>query len=948
MAQVASELISVTRDEKLADSKYIKDEALENKKQSDINKDSLTGGVYNVTKFHSLQSGYHTITTAIAAIPQTLRCVGMVITYQTASDSWETKQFKGALSDFTDISKWEDFGGGGVNVVSNGETIEIQGRGSEYVSIDIPLIRDVKYRVFIDNLNWDRDNTGSNTGDYMFRVISLCENDINTPLLTVTRANVANIKKYYDITVPSNSLSIRFGGRANTGASISLSLLKLDERLEELTSIKSDIKAINTPITKDNHFFNSSKGFTENTNYYVGPKVRVKEGDTIVLSTPSDIGTGSSAKFAIFYDDESSSYYAMSNNRTIEITKDGEVAMSVRKSDYYDFGFKVNGVVAFTGFDLGANVPLLAERVSAIEESITEGEEQGGEEPTASTSEVYSITGNGTTIVYFTIHLLRGAAYRIQFEDASWGKAVESVASNNHEILGIKSITAYSPAITATSLIIIKKTNGVVNINKSYDFIVPDDSIDIRIGFRAVKDTEVKFTIKYLEQGYDIYSKNKDKLDLLSAATNRNFRLQLLIATDAHEDFVALQNAVDFANECSFIDGIVCLGDNCGQAAPSLNVFQRYNSIINTCTKTALSIPGNHDASNGTAITSCADNLSIYRYITEPSLKFLTSAEVTGQPYFYHDFTAKKVRVICVNDYDAPFEFGTNTYWEAIEYDDSYAEHANGTAYSVGDCVNFPLCESFSFRCISAHTSTTSTVPNIKYTRNYRYIGETQANWIVNAMLTTPANYGIVICTHVPASTPIKFSNTTYYRESKFCSNFRTETGSTFIGQENDIFATLANAFKNGENGSINVRVPDGGLSDLRRLNVNTENGVTYAYKLNYDFSSKNTGTKFLCFLSGHSHVDYVLKDVYGTYNIVATFTDATTRQQTPASTSDQRQKATVNDCPRSTDNKSIARDALTAVAFDVVQEAIILTRVGTTATTDGYKRDVDRVDLTQ
>lgn len=112
MAQVASELISITNNQKLADSKYIKDEALENKKQSDINKDSLAGGVYNVTKLHQLQSGYYTITTAIAAIPLTLRRVGMVITYQTASDSWETKQFKGILSDWNDSGKWEDFGGG--------------------------------------------------------------------------------------------------------------------------------------------------------------------------------------------------------------------------------------------------------------------------------------------------------------------------------------------------------------------------------------------------------------------------------------------------------------------------------------------------------------------------------------------------------------------------------------------------------------------------------------------------------------------------------------------------------------------------------------------------------------------------------------------------------------------------------------------------------------------
>lgn len=145
MAQVASELISITNNQKLADSKYIQDEALGNKKQSDINKDSLAGGVYNVTKLRPLQSGYYTITTAIAAVPQALRSVGMVITYQTASDSWETKQFKGALSDWTDSSKWEDFGGGGNNNGSGDGVYDISaanltdGKPTSYASLQEAL-----------------------------------------------------------------------------------------------------------------------------------------------------------------------------------------------------------------------------------------------------------------------------------------------------------------------------------------------------------------------------------------------------------------------------------------------------------------------------------------------------------------------------------------------------------------------------------------------------------------------------------------------------------------------------------------------------------------------------------------------------------------------------------------------------------------------------------------
>ena len=137
MAQVASELISVTNNEKLTDAKYIKDLDLGDKKQSDINKDSLSGGVYNVTKLHSLQSGnYYTLSTAIAVLTSAapdLRCFGMVITYQVDSESWETKQFKGdTLNDWADTDKWEDFGGrgngdGAYNISVNHPTSGVNG-----------------------------------------------------------------------------------------------------------------------------------------------------------------------------------------------------------------------------------------------------------------------------------------------------------------------------------------------------------------------------------------------------------------------------------------------------------------------------------------------------------------------------------------------------------------------------------------------------------------------------------------------------------------------------------------------------------------------------------------------------------------------------------------------------------------------------------------------------
>jgi hypothetical protein len=119
-------------------------------------------------------------------------------------------------------------------------------------------------------------------------------------------------------------------------------------------------------------------------------------------------------------------------------------------------------------------------------------------------------------------------------------------------------------------------------------------------------------------------------------------------------------------------------------------------------------------------------------------------------------------------------------------------------------------------------------------------------------------------------------------------------------------------------------------------MNSREIDGEMCAYKLQYDFSQKNTGAKFMAFLCGHTHVDLIFKNSLGLYAISPTFTTAITRQ------------FATNDCPRSSNNESIARDALTVVAFDYDHDGVILTRVGTISTTDGYLRDVDRLDLTQ
>lgn len=88
-----------------------------------INVDALCGACTAAT--------FYTLEYAIAAIHKLSTDTGidyaksgLVITYKTAENTWECKQFKGVVSDFGEASLWQDFGGGGSHVETSDEPEE--------------------------------------------------------------------------------------------------------------------------------------------------------------------------------------------------------------------------------------------------------------------------------------------------------------------------------------------------------------------------------------------------------------------------------------------------------------------------------------------------------------------------------------------------------------------------------------------------------------------------------------------------------------------------------------------------------------------------------------------------------------------------------------------------------------------------------------------------------
>lgn len=102
-------------------------QALEEMKNS-TPEDDVTHPVVIIDEISPLKEGYYTLETAIAALVASQQAsgvnyqrTGIIITYKTSEYEMETKQFQGPVSDFSTISLWKDFGGGGSSKVETSD-----------------------------------------------------------------------------------------------------------------------------------------------------------------------------------------------------------------------------------------------------------------------------------------------------------------------------------------------------------------------------------------------------------------------------------------------------------------------------------------------------------------------------------------------------------------------------------------------------------------------------------------------------------------------------------------------------------------------------------------------------------------------------------------------------------------------------------------------------------
>ena len=206
------------------------------------------------------------------------------------------------------------------------------------------------------------------------------------------------------------------------------------------------------------------------------------------------------------------------------------------------------------------------------------------------------------------------------------------------------------------------KANNQIDVSR-YMFTDAEKDMYFRVQIRSRNSSVVSTSIRYVDlltdrDGVTVSQRNADKRNSIVTAKGKSqSNFSLLVLTDIHGDSVRMLNAIDFLNKCDKIDVGACLGDISGNHyATDCNFYP--NAVLNA-EKPFFTVIGNHDAGNGTAVSTNGTQQQIYDKFVAPVVA-KTGTETTTS-YYYKDFATPKVRVIVLNSSDMPDTLANET-----------------------------------------------------------------------------------------------------------------------------------------------------------------------------------------------------------------------------------------------------------------------------------------------
>lgn len=438
----------------------------------------------------------------------------------------------------------------------------------------------------------------------------------------------------------------------------------------------------------------------------------------------------------------------------------------------------------------------------------------------------------------------------------------------------------------------------------------------------------------------NVLYRNTSRLDVLSNACRENMSgngsrdFQALLLTDTHGENLSVSNAVKLVNGISTLDCLIYLGDLCSSSFSKGQAETFMNTIIKSSKKPWLVVIGNHDVGNSMYLNYSCTHTEAYEIYTRPMIEsgILKTGEYReGCPWYYHDFKARKVRVLCLYEYQAPLDIAENLYWSEVPYNPSYPSMVVGRNYVYGSTPVYCNLRGHSFRLKkSVYTRGGQydehyTMPYYRVGRADRVIMEDQARWIIETLKSTPANYGVLVATHNPAM----------IHGASISSSFSVPK--SYTGQEQgqyammtDLLPEIVDAYNRRSNLDLRVVMCKSGWRRSDASYLNGESG--YCYRLQADFKNR-PDSYFAGYIGGHTHKDLVFKhpNYPGQYSV------------NPVCGITEYKNNVGSDVARPYNRDDQSYDALTAISVN--RGRIALSRLGNTRTIHGGVRDFEIIN---